>query len=43
MTIKVGDKLPEGKLWELPVEWSAGCSTGADEVSIREPGRASAS
>ena len=28
---KVGDRLPEGKLWELPVEWFAGCPTGADE------------
>ena len=36
MTIKVGDKLPEGTLWELPVEWFAGCPTGADEISVRE-------
>lgn len=32
--IKVGDKLPEGKLWELPVEWSAGCPTAANEIHI---------
>jgi peroxiredoxin len=32
--IKVGDRLPEGKLWELPVEWFAGCPTGADEIEI---------
>ena len=36
MTIKVGDKLPEGKLWELPVEWFAGCPTAAYEMSVRE-------
>ena len=29
MTIKVGDNLPAGKLWELPVEWFAGCPTAA--------------
>jgi len=34
MTIKVGDRLPEGKLWELSVEWFAGCPTGADEISV---------
>jgi len=39
MTIKVGDKLPEGKLWELPVEWFAGCPTAADEISVREATR----
>jgi len=32
--IKAGDKLPEGKLWELPVEWSAGCPTAADEIQL---------
>lgn len=32
MTIKAGDKLPAGKLWELPVEWFAGCPTAADEI-----------
>ena len=34
MTIKVGDKMPAGKLWELPVEWIAGCPTGADEINL---------
>ena len=34
MTIKIGDQLPEGKLWELPVEWFAGCPTAADEISL---------
>ena len=34
MTIKVGDKLPAGKLWELPVEWFAGCPTAADEIAL---------
>ena len=34
MTIKVGDKLPSGKLWELPVEWFAGCPTAADEIAL---------
>jgi hypothetical protein len=34
MTIKVGDKLPAGKLWELPVEWFAGCPTAADEIQM---------
>ena len=34
MTIKVGDKMPAGKLWELPVEWFAGCPTGADEIKL---------
>jgi hypothetical protein len=32
--IKVGDKLPAGKLWELPVEWFAGCPTAADEIAM---------
>ena len=32
--IKVGAKLPEGKLWELPVEWSAGCPTAANEIQM---------
>ena len=32
MTIKAGDQLPAGKLWELPVEWFAGCPTAADEI-----------
>src|SRR6478609_608947 len=34
MTIKTGDRMPEGKLWELPVEWSAGCPTAADEIAM---------
>ena len=34
MAIKVGDKLPAGKLWELPVEWSVGCPTAADEIDV---------
>ena len=32
--IKVGDRLPAGKLWELPVEWFAGCPTAADEIAM---------
>ena len=32
--IKVGDRIPDGKLWELPVEWVAGCPTAADEINI---------
>jgi peroxiredoxin len=32
--IKAGDNLPEGKLWELPVEWTAGCPTAANEIQI---------
>jgi len=39
MTIKVGDKLPAGKLWELPVEWFAGCPTGADEITVPDATR----
>lgn len=34
MTIKAGDRMPEGKLWELPVEWTAGCPTAADEIAM---------
>jgi len=34
MTIKLGDRLPSGKLWELPVEWVAGCPVGADEIKM---------
>ena len=33
MTIKAGDKLPAGKLWELPVEWFAGCPTAAHQLA----------
>ena len=36
MAIKVGDKLPAGKLWELPVEYTHGCPTGPDAVKISE-------
>lgn len=36
MTIKQGDKLPEGKLWELPVAWGVGCPTGPQAVSVTE-------
>lgn len=32
--IKPGDKMPAGKLWELPVEWFVGCPTGADEIKL---------
>lgn len=32
--VKVGDKLPEGKLWELPVEFTVGCPTAADEIKL---------
>ncbi len=32
--IKAGDKLPAGKLWELPVEWFAGCPTAANEIAM---------
>jgi peroxiredoxin len=36
MTIKVGDKLPDGTLWELPVEYTHGCPTGPEAVKIAE-------
>ncbi len=36
MTIKVGDTLPAGTLWELPVEYFHGCPTGATAVKIAE-------
>jgi len=32
--IKVGDRLPAGKVWELPVEWSVGCPAGPEAVSV---------
>jgi peroxiredoxin len=32
--VKEGDKLPAGTLWELPVQWSVGCPTGADSVAV---------
>ena len=34
--IKVGDKLPAAKLWELAGEWEHTCSLGADEVDIEK-------
>ena len=36
MTIKVGDKLPDGTLWELPVEYTLGCPTGPNAIKISE-------
>ena len=36
MTIKVGDKLPDGTLWELPVEYTHGSPTGPNAVKISE-------
>ena len=36
MTIKVGDKLPDGTLWELPVEYVHGCPTGPDAIKIAD-------
>jgi peroxiredoxin len=32
--IKVGDKLPGGKLWELAGEWENTCSLGANDINI---------
>ena len=34
--IKVGDKLPATKLWELPAEWENTCSVGANEVDVAQ-------
>ena len=34
--IKVGDKLPAAKLWELAGEWENTCSLGANEVDIEK-------
>ena len=34
MTIKIGESLPAGKLWELPVEWTVGCPTAPDEIDV---------
>ena len=34
MTIKVGYKLPDGTLWELPVEYTHGCPTGPDAIGV---------
>ena len=36
MTIKVGDRLPDGTLWELPVEYFHGCPTGPTAVKISD-------
>lgn len=36
MTIKVGDKLPDATLWELPVEYTHGCPTGPNAVKVSE-------
>lgn len=34
--IKVGDKLPAAKLWELAGEWENTCSLGANEVDTAQ-------
>ena len=34
--IKVGDKLPGGKLWELAGEWENTCSLGANDIDIEQ-------
>ncbi len=36
MTIKVGDKLPEGTLQELTVEWTPGCPTGPENHKVSD-------
>ena len=36
MTIKVGDKLPDGKLWEFIEEETPGCSIGPNEFNVAE-------
>lgn len=36
MTIKVGDKLPEGTLQELTVEWTPGCPTGPESHKVSD-------
>jgi glutaredoxin/glutathione-dependent peroxiredoxin len=36
MTIKVGDKLPAGKLWEFVEEERQGCSVGPNEFKVEE-------
>ena len=36
MTIKVGDKLPGGKLWEFIEEETPGCSIGPNEFDISD-------
>lgn len=34
--IQEGEQLPEGKVWELPVEWSVGCPSGPEPISVRD-------
>ena len=34
--IKVGDKLPGGKLWELGAEWENTCSVAANDIDIEK-------
>lgn len=34
--IKVGDKLPGGKLWELAGEWGNTCSLGTDDIDVEK-------
>lgn len=36
MTIKVGDKLPEGMLQELTVEWTPGCPIGPESHKVSD-------
>ena len=36
MTIKVGDKLPAGKLWEFVDEERPGCSVGPNEFKVED-------
>ena len=36
MAIKVGDKLPNGKLWEFVEEETPGCSIGPNEFDVAE-------
>jgi glutaredoxin/glutathione-dependent peroxiredoxin len=36
MTIKVGDKMPAGKLWEFVEEERQGCSVGPNEFKVEE-------
>ena len=36
MTIKVGDKFPNGKLWEFIEEETPGCSIGPNEFSVAD-------
>ena len=36
MTIKVGDSVPAGKLWEFVEEETPGCSIGPNEFDVAE-------